>query len=545
MSAINLISGEYPARLKAFALLLAWPIFRFSQYALSFKESRRVSIAHGLFAVVLSASLFAGKSVVSRWEWGSIYTPVYGAVFACFLYSLIRAASGHLLDLELKGEAFKSKHIFLLSWGAIFLCWIPYFIAEFPAVMTFDSAKQAEMASGFQPITDHHPIMHTMLIKLCLLIDVGSPWVYTLVQMLVLSAMFAFAVYWINSKGLPKLFSIAGLLWFALNPIHAQFSVTMWKDVLFGGFVLLFTIALTELAITGLACFKSKRWLTLFIFSALGACLFRSNGAIVIFAAMLVLLCCMRGARKRLCVYMAVLALLFMGIKLPVIKSYNAAPAHFAESVGIPIQQIARAVVSDGITPEQEAKVERYLSIKEIHQNYDPYCVDGLKALSTDFHNEALESNKPAFFALWAELLISHPKAYVMAWLDETYGYWYPYAINNYPGWTRVSQNNLGIEGHTPLPRFSIAMGKIYYSGINIVNIIFSMATVFYLSVFLAVLAIRRKSKLAIVPYLPVLILWLTLLIAAPIAGDTRYLYTAFTILPIAAAFPFVKAKKN
>jgi hypothetical protein len=544
MAALNLMGSIY-FREKALALLLAWPIFRFSQYALSFKESKKLSIVHGIFAAVISFSLFAGKAVISRWEWGSIYTPVYGAVFACFLYSLIRAASGRLSALRLKGEPLKSKHIFLFSWGAIFLCWTPYFIAEFPTVMTFDSAKQAEMAMGIQPITDHHPIMHTLLIKLCLWIGGGSPWVYTLVQMLALSAMFAFAVYWINSKGLPKLFSIGALIWFAFNPVHAQFSVTMWKDVLFGGFMLLFTIALAELVITKLACFKSKSWLALFICSAVGACLFRSNGAIVVFAALLVLLCCMKKARKRLCVCTAVIAVLFMGVKIPVIKLYNAAPAHFAESVGIPLQQIARAVVSDGITPEQETKVERYLSIEKIHQNYDPYCVDGLKALNTNFHNEALENNKSAFFALWAELLISHPKAYAMAWLDETYGYWYPYAINHYAVWGQIFQNKLGVEANAPLPWFSNAMAKLYSLEIKITNTIFSMATVFYLSIFFAILAIRRKLKSAIILYLPLLILWFTLLIAAPIATDVRYLYSAFTILPIAAALPFIKTKKT
>ena len=53
-----------------------------------------------------------------------------------------------------------------------FLCWLPYYLYEYPGIMTADSLVQYAEFAGDEPLSNHHPIVHTLLIKM--FIDIAT-----------------------------------------------------------------------------------------------------------------------------------------------------------------------------------------------------------------------------------------------------------------------------------------------------------------------------------------------------------------------------------
>lgn len=536
------VFGGYDFNTAAFIFALAPAFYFFLKKCFEIQlPGKKADNCCYAFSALLTLSLFFGKGITaSACIGGGDYRKLSllalpGLFF--LLNAFLRFATDFVLkkDLNLNKNS-KPGRFFLLCWCGIFVLWLPYLIAQLPAVLDFDAIKQLDMLEGIRPMTDHHPFAHTMFIKLCLAIGGGSTTAYALIQMLLLSAAFAFAASWLYSNGVSKWLCLTAAAYFALNPIHASFSATMWKDVLFGGFVLLLTVALCEAVLSGGESLRKPKWFLLLLFSAFGTAFFRNNGPMMLAALAVVLLIVYRRFWKQLgAVFVCVFVLLGV-VKGPAFNALGVKPTSFTESLGIPLQQIARVVAVGGdITQEELDTLSIFVSPETVKENYDPYCVDYIKSevYGADFHHEALSDNKGKFFGLWFELLLKNPKIYVESYLDSTYGFWYPLSESFVAYWANVHDNKLGLERITPFPALTSILGKLAQKGwkMNIPSLcVFTV-------IFFAMAAWIKKGKSAVVPFLPVILLWLTILIAAPIATSLRYVYYAFTAVPVLAAF--------
>ena len=502
-----------------------------------------------IFSILLTFSLFLGKGIVasagiSSDDYRKLSLLALPGLFL-LLDTLLRFLMHFLLKQELRLQEHRNvKRFFLLCWGGIFILWLPYLIAQLPAVLDFDAIKQMDMLAGLRPMTDHHPFAHTMLIRLCLTIGGGSPTAYAVIQMVLLSLIFAFSTAWVYSKGVSKGVCMIIAAYFALNPVHASFSVTMWKDVLFGGFVLLFTVVLCEVTMTKGDCLRKPSWLLLLLLSALGMAFFRNNGPMALAVLAVVLLIVFRRAWKQWVAVFACVFILLGIVKGPVFDAVGVEPTTFTESLGIPLQQIARVVAVGGdISQEQLDTLDSFVSVETVKRNYNPYCVDYIKSevYGADFHHEVLEEKKGEFFRLWFELLLKNPKIYIESYLDSTYGFWYPLSDSFVAYWHNVHTNQLGLEQITISPAFSRGLGLMAEKGwkMNIPSLcVFSV-------LFFAAAAWVKKGKAFLIPFLPVILLWMTILIAAPIATSLRYVYYAFTAVPVLAAFALLPEQKG
>lgn len=82
----------------------------------------------------------------------------------------------------------------------------------------------------------------------------------------------------------------------------------------------------------------------------------------------------------------------------------------FVESLSIPIQQVARVVVTEGnINNEQMKLIEKILPKEDIKQNYAALIVDRLK-WHENFNEKYLEEHKPEYLKLWFELFLQNPR---------------------------------------------------------------------------------------------------------------------------------------
>ena len=65
-----------------------------------------------------------------------------------------------------KHTGFLFKKIFLFFTVFLVLCWLPYLLALYPGVVLPDSLSSVAQSMGDVPISNHHPVLFTLLVKL-------------------------------------------------------------------------------------------------------------------------------------------------------------------------------------------------------------------------------------------------------------------------------------------------------------------------------------------------------------------------------------------
>ena len=491
-----------------------------------------------------------------RYSIESLSNPLFRAIvlssvclgFVTLFYQLLRLLFSYSGDIPvLRPLLFTAneplrlweKHVGLVSFLLCFLCWLPYYLYHFPGIMTPDSVVQFEQVIGMIPYSNHHPVVHTLLIKLFYSIGLfftGNQTVamsfYTMFQMCFLATTVSYFIRTLRIYDVKPILCIFITLFYALVPYHAVFSVTVWKDILFAGAVLLFSCSLLRLMQ------KTKASsLTVFVLSGIMLCLFRSNGWYGFCLCLPFLLFYFRGKKKVM--YPAILSVLLTAtiIKYPVMNSAGVIQPDLIESLSVPTQQIAAVICNDRpLTREQFALIEEVVDLTYIKDLYNPTFADNMKELVRAGNQDYLASHKGEFFRLWLDLGLTYPWDYVEAYVKQTYGYFYPdsfYLVAEAEG---ISASHLGVA-HTPLiggpivvktKEIALKLGSM----LPIYSLLWSMGVIFWAFLFCIGNAFVRKEKAKLIVYLPSLALYLTVMIATPVATEFRYVYFMIFSLP-------------
>ena len=184
----------------------------------------------------------------------------------------------------------KPRAVFFISFSIIAITYLlVLFLCKHPGNLSVDSIRQiTQNITG--EYSNHHPFIHTILIGF--FINLGQNLfnninsgvaLYSIFQILFMSSIFSYSLVTLYQKNCSKKVLLSILLLYMLCPYHIMYSMTMWKDIMFGGFALLFlTSQYRSFHHIG------NNWLNyaLITLSSLGVCLFRNNG----FYAMIVLL---------------------------------------------------------------------------------------------------------------------------------------------------------------------------------------------------------------------------------------------------------------
>ena len=451
----------------------------------------------------------------------------------------------------------------------------------YPGILTTDSLQQIWQALS-NKYTNHHPLIHTLFIKLCLMIGQGlfhsvtvGVAVYSVLQILFLAYCFSYAVRVLtelNAKWYAVLLCAA---WFVLMPFNIIYSVTMWKDVMFGGLMVLFVSALakwifSELYVRSPQMTAQRDSVIQFgkfdhlqlLKGAIGICLFRSNGwiamAIAWILALVIALLSQRksndqsaaekGASKavnnadlKLLKYGLIVLVITFLLKGPLLSVLHIPQGDSVEPLAIPAQQIARVLVDHrneneiiaGVSESDLALIRRVADPQLIAGAYDSGLYDNVKDQLRRGNLQAFEGNKPAYAALWLRLGLHHPASYIHAWIDQTKGYWNA----GYPYWVWG-------EG-VPSNDYGIASGQ----GVGPVKVLFYCYTWFlkYVRFFeplksiglhvwilaaLAVIAAAKRDRRGLLCILPLAVI-LTLCLATPVFSEFRYAYGVILVTPL------------
>lgn len=153
----------------------------------------------------------------------------------------------------LKRKAFDKK-LFVICFAMLCLCWLPFFLKDFPGSVLGDSFGSIQQALGDAAFSNHFPVVYTLFVGIFLKIGAamgsltGGVFLYSLTQYVLLAAAYAYFLTWLDSKGVRRWYIIASLLFFAIPQTFAMQAVVMWKDPLFTAFLLLLTMQLADAA---------------------------------------------------------------------------------------------------------------------------------------------------------------------------------------------------------------------------------------------------------------------------------------------------------
>lgn len=478
--------------------------------------------------------------------------------FVVILFNYITKVSTKIKDKEYISRSFftNNKKSFFICMVIIFLAWLPYLLRYFPGIATADSMSQVLQALDIIKLNNHHPIAHTGLIWIGISIgkllgnyNVGIA-IYSIVQMLIMAAIFSFAIYYMAKKNVPIIFRGISLMFFALYPVNALYSITMWKDIIFSGSVLLVVISITEIITNKEEFFSKKLNLVFFTLEIILMIVFRNNGIYVaIFTIPFLALIAKKYFKHLLIIFCAVLAV-YVVFKGPIFSIFNIKDASVREALSIPLQQFARIASNrEDITQEEKDAIYNFLPIENYKELYIPTLSDPIKA---ELNEEYFKENKIEFIGLWVKLVVKYPIDAIESFLCNSYGYWYPEAQN----WVVSRKIYKGsVEGGTEIPidvyQTPIIQGKlvsvvdsfIERRNIPIVSLLFSIGFVFWIILAFIAYIIYKKDYKMLVAYIPILVLWLTC-IASPVYCEYRYIYSMFITLPITMAIVNMKIEE-
>ncbi len=413
------------------------------------------------------------------------------------------------------------------------------FLCQYPGELTFDSIDQInQLVTG--NYSNHHPVYHTIFIKLfyslgmSLFHDASAAIaVYNLFQIIFISACFSVAVSTLAQIKVPKKILVLTMLFYLLMPYHIIYAFTVWKDVMFAGFVLLLTLFIFRYVNRIGSASLSQ---IVICVSGLGVSLFRSNGLFV-YTLIFLSFAFLWGKRYlQITVNMGIVLILSLGMKHLVLQYYDVKQPDVIEALSIPAQQIARVITEGRELEKWEIDlIGDIVDFEAVPKAYLPYISDPIKTIVRKKGNQKkLVEMKWKYIKVYCALGLKYPMDYAKSWIDQTRGYW----NSGYEYWRwslSVDENNMGIKRTTKSTTLDAALNRYLWLFPNVqpLRIFLSIGFFVWVDLTLLMLSILRKSKMGIFLSLPIIAVILSLVITTPVYAEFRYSYAVFCVIPV------------
>lgn len=482
---------------------------------------------------------------------------VFVFFFVRSMFVLLFDGGRHKMVKQLESllEKLCMKHFQVIAFAVLVVCWSVCWLTFFPGTGAKDTLaiQSSPLSSSAQHTLTYNYIMYGLMSLGKLL---GGSWfwgvaLYTLVQLVFCAWTVSYVLNWMNKRNVPNFLVICILLFFAFSRIVPNIAIQSIKDTFFSFGLLLFIPLLFDCSETQGKSLLKRGNLLLFVGATALTILIRNNGIFVMAGvAVFVMIVC----RKH---WKPVVALCLVAVILPyatdrvlmatVVKREKIA----VESLGIPLQQMAAVVAKDGEMTEEEASVmETIMPSEELKARYRPTSTDSLKwGEGAQYLNKTwISENKNVFLKTWASMLVKNLDIYVEAYLLETLSYWNvgepSKAQGLYYTYPQSSSVSLLVEQHRVLPEALHNTLQQYYR-INESTESPSGGTLIWLTLFLMMYLICTGQKRKTLCYLPVVFVWGTVMISAPIAYGFRYLFSLYLACPFLVAIAITPWQKQ
>lgn len=450
-----------------------------------------------------------------------------------------------------------NKKSFLLTTVLILVAYLPYFLHEYPGFISTDTIS--EMATGLYSmdyIVNHHPVFHIVLISIAMNFGklIGNynlaVGIFTIFQMIFIAITFSFVLYYMSKKKVHKYIRIISLIFFMFYQPFAMYSITLWKDIPFSIMIVWLTIGMIEIATNKEFYSKSKNMILVFI-ATVFVILFKNNGFYIVLICIPFMIIASKGNRKKATVLSMAILLFYVVLKGPIFSIFGVHNGPIREALSIPCQQIARVVRDEKISEEDKQRINQFLPVEEIGGAYYPLISDSVK---DKLNNEMVKENKVEFIKLWVELFFKYPKTYIEAFLNGSYGYWYPESYNwviwggyneELWEWARTALKiDISKEPIVENRGIEVLKSLAGRREVPILGMIYSIGFIAWIELIAMTYIIYKKQYKLLLAFVPILGVWLTC-IASPVWCEYRYSYGLFTCLPLIIAISITQSEKE
>lgn len=521
-----------------------------------------LSLALSFFFILGNRIDFSGEihdkyldTTIREWKSNDILLFFLVFLIIFFLYTIIKIIITnkytHSYIIENKRNL-KKKEVIIGVLIVAFICWLawsPYFLAFYPGSVMGDSFKSIREIMGINEFTNHHPILYTLLIGF--FIKIGNfiwnynfgVFLYVLFQSSLMALVIGKLIVWLYNYGIKIWFCILSILFYAILPVFPAYAMILWKDPLFSCALLYYMMIIADVVLSKGQCLKSKHYvvklvLTLFFIMAL-----RNNGIYIVFITIAILAVSYRTVLKGKWFCIIAFVLMYTILNSATLKALDI-KTEFVESVGVPLQQMARVVVEEGeMSDEEKNFLYDLLPEEEYYKSYQPALVDSIK-WNSKFDEQYLEDNKVNFIKTWFGLLKNNFSIYVDAYCLNTFGFWMPGVQTDYGYADRRIQeedNVFNIHQIDLIKRFLGFPLREYLEG-NMVFIGSGSLAWLMLIVMSLLICVKRRAAYVL---LPPLLNWLTYLVATPAAFGLRYVFILLLSVPLMIVLPFIFQKRD
>ncbi|MCD7862652.1 MAG: DUF6020 family protein [Lachnospiraceae bacterium] len=509
------------------------------------------------FLLEYGSLLEAGESILKLRAanlWHILVYSIIAGILVGFLLTKIKYRENPGNE---NGTAIFRRKWFLLCWLSLFICWIPAFLAYYPTIWAYDVYSQVPDITG-GVLTTHHPLLHTLYIET--IVQIGSNGndyetgmvLLSLTQMCALSGMFAYGLEKVRAWGCGKVSRGILFCFFAFFPVNSILSVSMTKDVLFAGCVLVCVLKFYDMADNPALFFHSKKkWISFLVFVCL-MCSLRNNG-IYVFAAVMILgiFLWRREYRKRFLLLCGAGICVYALFQFSLYRISGASNGSEMEAYSVPMQcLVGTAIRHPELIPAYGTgqmlmdAIPRDIFPENLSDSYGPHNVDFVKARwEEDAQGEGFDSVR--LLKAWIKYGLKYPLDYLDIWGTLTLGAWYPFDTTHANIYSGERQGYLltdfkivpGMNTERPASKWP-ALEALYekiatenvHQTIPVISLFFAPATYCWIMFFAILHALYWRKYRELLPLGVLFFYWGTVLLGPTII--VRYLYAVIVSVP-------------
>ncbi len=490
----------------------------------------------------------------------------------CYIYYIIDMCNIHFEYKKKSKINIVSKYLqllknrpFITTFITLFLFYIPYIIVSYPAIFGHDMVSQITSSYPelgiYSPrytslfnhqegiyLNNHHPIVHTLFIHVCLEIgenlfssyNIGI-FICALIQMLFMLIIIAIVIQLMVELGISIKYICLIVIYYAASPRIQSYMFFITKDVIFAAFTLLYIVCMFQIIRD-----YSKKHYILLVVSMLGVMLFRNDGRYLLMLSFLIFSVLCINIRKRMILCFASVALfgiIYSNILLPAL---HIMPGSIKEVLSVPFQQTARYLIysTDPITQEEKNTISTILDYDLIIEKYNPETSDNVK----DTYNVlATKEELIQYFKIYIQMFFKHPSHYIQATMNNYYYYFYPgprmagyYNYDYSDSIMDIANDRFGVLGMKfECPNVFSEWRNMYeklregIANIPVISTLISSATYSWILILLVFYCLKEKNNKALAITIP-LCVQLLISLAGPCNGwYFRYVYPIAICLPV------------
>ncbi len=476
-----------------------------------------------------------------------------------FLFRGLDKANRRPGKLSFFDKKIKSSFLFsLLSMAFLFICWFPYFLAFYPGLFAYDAQWQYFMYAG-GTVSEHQPVLHTYMLgfivnKVYTLtgsINKGIA-AYTIFQEILMLLGCGYIFDLLHRRRVRTSLYIFTFAFFAFFPTIVIFVFTSIKDSIFAVALACFLLLNLSYYEDSAGFFKKKSNVVMWVILALTVCIFRNNAIYAVIPTLPFFCIFIIKNRKILAKSLIMLfatAVIFIAYKYPITNALTTTGTSVAEKLSVPCQQIKRvyAYHYDELSDFEKSEEERYFDNELTYNYYVPEIADAAKGC---LRNDVYEADTEGFWKLWLQLFKEYPEEYINSFLENTYGFYYPwpkYVIYPYgdEAYTNMHIMEPGVA-NSKLPRLLSIMRNFETGDIVMsdtwISWLFAPATYMYLALLVGFYLLRNKEYSKTISVLFTALFWCTFLLG-PVAMP-RYALYLFFLVPVWGAYVFKKGAR-